>query len=437
MLNGLDLFSGIGGLTIALSPWARPVAYCEQDRYCQAVLLSRMFDKSIPTAGVWDDVRTINAAELLAPIDIIYGGFPCQDISVAGNGRGLEGERSGLVFEIFRLTKEIKPTFIFLENVPAIRTRGAERVGKELAALGYDCRWDMLSAYDVGAPHLRERWFCLAHNPYIRDEDQNREIRKGKAPEPSGDCTPDAERQFLRDKQRRGSGEGRQGETEPRDHGASESLADADGIPSNSRQQKSEVWRRNSDTRRLSWWDSEPNVGRVAHGISAWLDRVDYSYGLEKMREYGLSSMENPAKTLSRLWKDDGAPEVFKWGDRVTYAICSPEILLAFMRRIAVLYTQKYLSQASKEASRGKMRGMSFDHASASAPCRPRTKEQQPIQYSNALQGLSQLLAQNCATQWQENSRAYALHRIDRIKGLGNAVVPAQAREAFVRLMGL
>jgi len=86
-LNGLDLFSGIGGITLALSEWVRPIAYCEIDRYCQGVLLSRMRSGDISTAPIWDDVRTLKG-EMLPKVDIIYGGFPCQDISTAGHGKG-------------------------------------------------------------------------------------------------------------------------------------------------------------------------------------------------------------------------------------------------------------------------------------------------------------------------------------------------------------
>ena len=119
MLNGLDLFSGIGGLSVALSPWAKPIAYCENDRYCQAVLLSRMSDGQIETAPIWDDITTLVSGMLPRNgIDIIYAGFPCQDISVAGTGKGLGGERSGLFFEIVRLASELRPRFVFLENVP-------------------------------------------------------------------------------------------------------------------------------------------------------------------------------------------------------------------------------------------------------------------------------------------------------------------------------
>jgi DNA (cytosine-5)-methyltransferase 1 len=164
-VNGLDLFSGIGGLTLALRDWVRPVAYCEIDPYCQGILLSRMAENNLPIAPIWDNVSTLSGDFFPSRvIDILYGGFPCQDISVAGCGKGLEGERSGLFFEIMRLAKEILPTFIFLENVPAITSRGGLRVVKEITTLGYDCRWCVISAASVGAVHKRERFFLLAHS---------------------------------------------------------------------------------------------------------------------------------------------------------------------------------------------------------------------------------------------------------------------------------
>lgn len=164
-LSGLSLFTGIGGIDVALSDYVRPVAYCEIDTYCQSVLLSRISDGSLPDAPIWDDIKSLSYDGRNCPeIDIIYGGFPCQDISIAGNGKGLEGQRSGLFFEIVRVAKEIKPKFIFLENVPAITVRGGLRVVREIAEMGYDCRWCVISASDVGAPHKRERWFLLAHS---------------------------------------------------------------------------------------------------------------------------------------------------------------------------------------------------------------------------------------------------------------------------------
>ncbi len=163
-MNGLDLFSGIGGISYALREWVRPIAYCEIDPFCQKVLLSNMARQNIGKAPIWNDIRTMQESSLPREIDIIYGGFPCQDISIAGSGKGLEGERSGLFFEIVRLAKEIKPKFIFLENVPAITSRGGLRVVREIAQMGYDCRWCIISAASVGALHKRERWFLLAHS---------------------------------------------------------------------------------------------------------------------------------------------------------------------------------------------------------------------------------------------------------------------------------
>jgi len=179
ILHGLDLFTGIGGLTLALSEWVNPVAYCENDRYAQSVLLSRMAESKLPRAPIWDDVRTLTRKQFDLPVDIIYGGFPCQNISVAGKGDGIHGDRSGLFFEIIRLVDEIKPSLVFLENVPAIRVRGLREVLREFTERGFNCRWTMLSAKEVGACHKRERWFLLA---YSESDRARRHSRGTKTP---------------------------------------------------------------------------------------------------------------------------------------------------------------------------------------------------------------------------------------------------------------
>jgi DNA (cytosine-5)-methyltransferase 1 len=170
-MNGLDLFSGIGGNSLGLQNYVKTIAYCEADRHAQSVLLSRMADGKIGRAPIWDDITTLRGSMFssrysfgnVVPIDIITGGFPCQDISTAGRGAGLEGKRSGLFFELCRLVKEINPRFVFLENVPAVRARGLRTIIREFTDLGYDCRWTCVSAKEVGASHLRKRWFLLAH----------------------------------------------------------------------------------------------------------------------------------------------------------------------------------------------------------------------------------------------------------------------------------
>lgn len=230
LLNGLDLFSGIGGITLALSPWVRPVAYCEIERYAQAVLLSRMSDGTIPTAPIWDNVQTLRG-NMLPKVDIVYGGFPCQDISCAGRGKGLEGERSGLFFEIMRLVDEIQPSFLFLENVPAITTRGLGAVTAEITRRGYDCRWTTLSAAEVGANHKRDRWWLLAY------------------------ATSYGERGEL------------QGELD-----VSGSVSDSDcmrGLQQKGSEQNERRWSCNE-----SWWRTEPDVGRVVNGLPFRVDRI-------------------------------------------------------------------------------------------------------------------------------------------------------------------
>ncbi len=164
MLNGLDLFSGIGGLTIALNEWVKPIAYCEIDRYCQSVLLSRMVEQAIQQAPIWDDIKNFPSSEFMGHVDIIYGGFPCQDVSIAGTKKGLVGERSSLIFALLRVVREIKPQFVFLENVPQIIKLGGIEIIKEFNTLGMDCRWACFSAASCGASHKRDRWFLLAYN---------------------------------------------------------------------------------------------------------------------------------------------------------------------------------------------------------------------------------------------------------------------------------
>lgn len=190
-LRALSLFAGIGGAELALADYVRTVAYCEIDSFCVSVLLSRMADGRLPVAPIWDDVRTLDGTALRGCVDIVIGGFPCQDVSKAGRCAGLDGERSGLYRELVRLVAQTQPVFVYLENVAAIR-RHAHRVIGELADMGFDSRWGHVSAQHAGAPHIRDRWWCLAANPNrVRlwqqsERDQRRPTISGH-PEPVDD----------------------------------------------------------------------------------------------------------------------------------------------------------------------------------------------------------------------------------------------------------
>jgi DNA-cytosine methyltransferase len=168
----LDLFSGIGGMQLALQPWYRPLCYCEIDPFCQSVLQQRMQDGQIQSAPIWDDVRTLSK-DILAKqlqqtpssvrVDLISAGFPCQDISTVGHQKGLEkGERSSLFFDVLRLIDEFEPSIVFLENVANICNEGLQTIAKEISSRGYDMRWEIISAESLGAPHHRKRWFSIA-----------------------------------------------------------------------------------------------------------------------------------------------------------------------------------------------------------------------------------------------------------------------------------
>ena len=155
-----SLFSGIGGLELGLErsiPNLHTVWQVEQNQFCQSVL-----ERHWPHARRYDDVRTVGAHNL-EPVDVLCGGFPCQDISIAGKGEGLDGKRSGLWWEFHRLINELRPRIAVMENVPAIDVRGLSAVVGSLSQIGYDCQWTIISAAQCGAPHLRRRWFCVAY----------------------------------------------------------------------------------------------------------------------------------------------------------------------------------------------------------------------------------------------------------------------------------
>jgi DNA (cytosine-5)-methyltransferase 1 len=154
----LDLFSGIGGFSLGLErAGMKTIAFCEIDPFCRKVL-----KKHWPDVPIFEDVRTLTN-EQVGPVDVICGGFPCQDISVAGKGAGIEGERSGLWKEYARLIGEIRPRYVIVENVAALLGRGIGRVLGDLAALGYDAEWHCIPATYIGAKHIRDRVWIIAN----------------------------------------------------------------------------------------------------------------------------------------------------------------------------------------------------------------------------------------------------------------------------------
>ena len=199
-----SLFAGIGGFELgieaALSSAGIPhrtTWQVEQDEYCQQVLARHW-----PEARRYSDVRD-GGAHNLSPVTVLLAGFPCTDISSSGNRAGLDGERSGLFYEVVRICREMAPRIVCLENVAAIHYRGLDAVLWQLAGLGYRVRYGNLRASDVGAPHRRERWFAVAWKVSAMAD-----IAGGRLPL----CSAEPERADIRSK---GSQHGRQQPTEP------------------------------------------------------------------------------------------------------------------------------------------------------------------------------------------------------------------------------
>jgi DNA (cytosine-5)-methyltransferase 1 len=165
MMRSLDLFSGIGGFSLALRDVTTTVAYCEIDPYSRAVLEDNMRQNNIDKAPIFRDVTQLKSTDVakLRP-EIVMGGFPCQDIAFSGHGAGLDGSRSNLFFEIVRIVRSSDTIeHVFLENSPFIRMRGLDRVLASLRSMGFrHVVYGYLSASDVGAVHKRTRWVCLA-----------------------------------------------------------------------------------------------------------------------------------------------------------------------------------------------------------------------------------------------------------------------------------
>lgn len=160
-MNVLDLFSGIGGFSLGLEgAGMRTVALCEISEHKRRILTRHW-----PGVRLIPDVRSLDAEQIagLGTIDAIAAGFPCQNISLAGDGAGLAGDRSILFWEVIRTIRLVRPRIVLLENVEAILGRGMGDVLGALAAEGYDAEWDCIRAIDAGRPHLRKRIFIVAY----------------------------------------------------------------------------------------------------------------------------------------------------------------------------------------------------------------------------------------------------------------------------------
>ena len=257
-MRTMHIFAGIGGGILAdLILGHTSVVAIEWDKYACAVLRERVADGWFPGMQVYEgDVRLFDPSEYTGRVDCIHAGFPCQDISNAGKQAGVGTEtRSGLYREVLRIADVVRPKYIFMENVAAILNNGLGTVLADLSSLGYSARWICVRASDVGANHQRDRWWLLAKLGNAKYDGQpiiwNKQELSGIT-----DRTQEEVKQSTGPGNRQ---ENVANSYKPQCEGTEQSI-------------RSES--KHSNISKPGWWETEPDVGRVANGVSSRVHKL-------------------------------------------------------------------------------------------------------------------------------------------------------------------
>ena len=263
-LREMALFAGAGGGILGghLLGW-KTICAVEWEPYPACVLAARQNDKILPPFPIWDDVQTFDGRPWRGLVDVVSGGFPCQDISSAGRGAGIDGEKSSMWKHMARIVGEVRPRLVYVENSPLLIKRGAALVISDLAKMGYDCQWCIVSAADCGAPHKRDRFWLVGNtNDYGQT---TAKVSRGFAQGGDSDKTWQEQASELE----------RSGEQYEK---LANTVSERGCSRDSKRQDAEDARQRPTDTRnnkgRVGGWDIEPNVGRVANGVAARVDRL-------------------------------------------------------------------------------------------------------------------------------------------------------------------
>ena len=301
-LTTFHLFAGAGGGILAdILLGHAPVGACEIEPFPRSVLLKRQDEGLLPEFPIWDDVQTMDGRPWRGTVDVLCGGFPCQDISAANpRGKGIEGSRSGLWKEYARLVEEMQPRFVFAENSPLLRSKGLGTVLQDLASMGYNARWGVIGARHVpNGPHRRDRMWVLAYRNNGHFPTQE-EIQSGRDATVSGSATQSlADSNLLRWNQGNQTVEGGLSEwssssglqSQPLAY-PSEQRSQGGQCPSGNDSQGRQVKNGQPPQRSSLWWaidpanepaqpelqqedhPTEPLLGRVADGLAHRVDRL-------------------------------------------------------------------------------------------------------------------------------------------------------------------
>jgi DNA (cytosine-5)-methyltransferase 1 len=304
-LNELALFAGAGGGILGgkLLGW-RTVCAVEWEPYPASVLCARQNDGLLPPFPIWDDVQTFDGKPWQGIVDVVSGGFPCQDISAAGKGAGIEGERSGMWREMARIIREVRPRFVFVENSPMLTSRGLGAVLGDLATMGFDAKWGVLGAADVGANHQRDRIWIRAEQMGNTNNDgqiasevcsslvqgsnsssswQEQTCQLERSSEQYAELANTERMGWQERASERGELENQETPNQPNNcseaSGAGETVANTkrsglEGWKDCGKQEVTRTWSGGAPIGYADWWSVEPNVGRVVNGVAARMERI-------------------------------------------------------------------------------------------------------------------------------------------------------------------
>jgi DNA (cytosine-5)-methyltransferase 1 len=267
-MNELALFAGAGGGILGghLLGW-RTVCAVEWEQYPASVLCARQNDGFLPPFPIWDDVQTFDGKPWRGIVDVVSGGFPCQDISAAGKGGGITGSRSSMWKQMARIIGEVRPKFVFVENSPMLTSRGLGVVLGDLAQMGFDAEWGVLSAADVGANHLRERIWIVAYSnsdSHIRQKPKSNGIQN--------QISRKSRTQYSSTRQSSGTSVVFRENAMQRHEKSNLAYSSCKNVE---RQRKPfGIQEARNTIGGSSWWKTEPNVDRVVNGLVARVDRL-------------------------------------------------------------------------------------------------------------------------------------------------------------------
>ena len=439
-MNELALFAGAGGGVLGgkLLGW-RTVCAVECDAYAASVLVARQNDGCLPPFPVWDDVCTFDGRAWRGIVDVVSGGFPCQDISVAGKGEGITGARSGLWGEMRRIVGEVRPRYVFVENSPALTSRGLGTVLGDLAALGYDAEWGVLGADDAGAPHRRKRIWGMMRNGECWE-------RMMPALHTGG----------------RGSGFWPTIRSTDGDRGGRGDLIQAVRGNENSHFRmvptpSANDWKGSSKAGQRRGQITDPAMGVIQAGgqlnptwvelLMGWpknwtcLDNISHVEYLQWLME-NCDDEETRGREVLRVLRCGHVAEEVSRSIGRPIGIQQAAVLLADVCQHANRPDQARILMACAETLESDVRGMRTPAQAAGTSHQPGHQGQPTREHPDALQALSRLLAHYGKAAWQDGSWENAVprvankvaNRVDRLRCLGNGQVPAVVRLAWETL---